>query len=107
MKYRIRESKDLITFLQVLDTHGDGEDVSDRKVSNDKLHVEQTRRVHQNDIEIIYAFIFISSLYLITVKPRNFIAKCLFIGFTFSRFTHTFANLYEVNRNLKILYFSI
>ena len=64
MKYRIRESKDLITFLQVLDTHGDGEDVSDRKVSNDKLHVEQTRRVHQNDIEIIYAFIFISSLFI-------------------------------------------
>ena len=104
MKYKIREQEDLITFLQVFDTHGDGEDVSDRKISKNELHVERTRRVHQNDIENIYAFIFVSTLYLITVKPRYFITMFFFMGFTFSRFTQTFAHLYEVNRLLQIHY---
>ena len=107
MNYKIREQEDLITFLQVFDTHGDGEDVSDRKISKNELHVERTRRAHQNDIANIYSIIFISTLYLIIVKPRYFIAKCFFMVSTFSRFTHTFAHLYEVNRLLQIHYSTV
>lgn len=82
----------------MFDTNGDSKDASDTKNSKDEFHVERTKRAHQNDNENIYAFIFISSLYLITVKPRYFIAKCLFIGFTLSRCTQTFAHLYKVKR---------
>ena len=68
---------------------------------NDKINfknprLESTRRAYQNDMEIVYAFIFIATLYMVVVQPSYFVAKCCFMGFTILRFIHTIVYLGQV-----------
>ena len=60
-------------------------------------YIERTRRAHQNDIENVYAFVFIATLYLVAVKPSYFVAKCCFVGFTTTRLIHTVVHLNGVS----------
>ena len=66
-------------------------------------YVERTRRAHQNDIENVYPFVFIATLYIVAVRPSYFVAKCCFVGFTTTRFIHTIVHLKEVNKNLNLI----
>ena len=67
------------------------------KISFSNDDVERVRRCHQNDIENIFPFVFLSGLYIVAVSPSLFAAKCVFIGFTASRFVHTLVYLNQVN----------
>ena len=58
-------------------------------------NVERVRRAHQNDLENILPFFFISALYLLT-NPDPFVAVNIFRAFTAARFIHTFVYLWQV-----------
>ena len=58
--------------------------------------VERVRRCHQNDIENIFPFVFLSGIYIVAVAPSLFAAKCVFYGFTVSRLVHSFVYLQQV-----------
>ena len=58
--------------------------------------VERVRRCHQNDIENIFPFVFLSGIYIVVVAPSLFAAKCVFYGFTASRLVHSFVYLQQV-----------
>merc|ERR1711953_695593 len=58
--------------------------------------VERVRRCHQNDIENIFPFVFLSGIYIVAVAPSLFAAKCVFYGFTASRLVHSFVYLQQV-----------
>ena len=58
--------------------------------------VERVRRCHQNDIENIFPFVFLSGIYIVAASPSLFAAKCVFYGFTSSRLVHSFVYLQQV-----------
>ena len=58
--------------------------------------VERVRRCHQNDIENIFPFVFLSGIYIVAASPSLFAAKCVFYGFTASRLVHSFVYLQQV-----------
>ena len=60
--------------------------------------VERVRRCHQNDIENIFPFVFLSGIYIVAVAPSLFAAKCVFYGFTVSRLVHSFVYLQQVKQ---------
>ena len=60
--------------------------------------VERVRRCHQNDIENIFPFIFLSGVYVVVAGPSLFAAKCVFYGFTASRLVHMFVYLNQVSK---------
>jgi glutathione S-transferase len=73
--------------------------------SND--NVERVRRCHQNDIENIFPFVFLSGIYVAAASPSLFAAKCVFMGFTVSRFVHTFVYLNQVPQPSRALAFMV
>ena len=65
------------------------------KVRYDENRVERVRRAHQNDLENILPYFFISALYLLT-NPNPATALTCFRAFTAARFLHSFVYLWEV-----------
>jgi len=67
--------------------------------------VERVRRCHQNDIENIFPFVFLSGIYIVAASPSLFAAKCVFYGFTASRLVHSFVYLQQVPQPSRALAF--
>ena len=70
------------------------------KVGQGNDNVERVRRTHQNDIENVFPFAFLSGLYILAAQLSLFTAKCVFYGFTTARFAHTFVYLNQVTAKL-------
>merc|ERR1712055_358910 len=78
---------------------------SKAKVAFNNDNVERVRRCHQNDIENIFPFAFLSGVYVVAANPSLFAAKCVFYGFTASRLIHSFVYLNQVPQPSRVLAF--
>ena len=70
------------------------------KINFTNDNVERVRRCHQNDIENNFPFAFLAGIYVAAASPSLFAAKCVLMGFTASRFVHSFVYLNQVIRGI-------
>jgi len=61
--------------------------------NNSKFKQITERSPHLSDIEHVYPFIIIATLYMVAVQPSYAVATLCFLGFTILRFIHTFVHL--------------
>ena len=59
------------------------------KISHKNPDVEIIHKVHRDNLDNIYMFVLISTIYMVATNPKFLAAKCSFIGFTISQFIVT------------------
>ena len=67
--------------------HATPEDHSmSHKISHKNPDVEIIQKVHRDNLDSIYMFVLISTIYMVSTNPKLLAAKCSFISFTISQF---------------------
>ena len=67
--------------------HATPEDHSmSHKISHKNPDVETIQKVHRDNLDSIYMFVLISTIYMVATNPKLLAAKCSFISFTISQF---------------------
>ena len=56
------------------------------KISHKNPDVEIIQKVHRDNLDSIYMFVLISTIYMVATNPKLLAAKCSFISFTISQF---------------------
>ena len=59
------------------------------KISHKNPDVEIIHKAHRDNLDNIYMFVLISTIYMVATNPKHLAAKCSFIGFTISQFIVT------------------
>ncbi|XP_078282363.1 prostaglandin E synthase-like [Rhinoraja longicauda] len=68
--------------------------------------VERTRRAHRNDMENIYAFLFLGAIYSL-MEPNLFIANVHFLVFFVARVVHSVAYVFAMKAPTRSLAYTI
>lgn len=84
----------------------DAQNFKVKKVTFDDSDVERVRRAHLNDMENIYLYFIISTLYMFT-NPDKFIAINIFRAFSAARIAHTLAYLWQIRQPARGLPFAV
>ena len=77
----------MIYIYQVDDTPEDHS--TSHKISHKNPDVEIIHQTHRDNLDNIYMFVLISTIYMVATNPKHLAAKCSFIGFTISQFIVT------------------